>query len=177
MIDFEWEDEDIPEDLGKIHILRENGDILKFGKSHTLHEDDDNSVKYGYINGDGEKILHRTDGPARISGYDEHWFFEGGLHREDGPAFSCKDGNFAWWFNDLCHNASGPALILKSDSKCWYVNDMYHREDGPAVEWEFGEKEWYVCGVRHRKNGPAIERPNGNNEYWEYGVKIRSTEI
>lgn len=57
----------------------------------------------------------------------------GELHRLDGPAVECDDGDKEWW-----------------------VAGMRHREDGPAIEWSDGVKEWWVAGKRHREDGPAV---------------------
>ena len=51
------------------------------------------------------------------------WFFNGVLHREDGPAVEWTNGN-----------------------KAWYLNGNLHREDGAAVEYADGYKEWWVNG-------------------------------
>ena len=52
---------------------------------------------------------------------DKHWYLNGKLHREDGPAVEHTGG-----------------------TKCWYLNGQRHREDGPAVEWAGGTKHWYL---------------------------------
>ena len=65
---------------------------------------------------------------------DKHWYLNGKLHREDGPACEYADG-----------------------TKYWYLNDERHREDGPAVECADGDKLWYLNGkqliVRPPRNG------------------------
>jgi len=41
---------------------------------------------------------HRVDGPAMITeNGDEFWFFEGMLHRKDGPAVRYADGRLEYW--------------------------------------------------------------------------------
>jgi hypothetical protein len=50
---------------------------------------------------------------------DKHWYLNGKLHREDGPAVERSDGH-----------------------KSWYLNGKRHREDGPAIEWSDGDKFW-----------------------------------
>ena len=47
------------------------------------------------------------------------------LHREDGPARECADGD-----------------------KFWSLNGKYHREDGPAIECADGDKFWYLNGEK-----------------------------
>ena len=55
----------------------------------------------------------------------KHWYRNGKLHREDGPAIEMADGY-----------------------KAWYLNGKRHREDGPAVEWADGTKDWYRDGKK-----------------------------
>jgi hypothetical protein len=50
-----------------------------------------------------------------------HWYLNGQLHREDGPAIESYDG-----------------------SRYWYLNGKYHREDGPAIEYSDGTPEWWL---------------------------------
>jgi len=47
----------------------------------------------------------------------------GQLHREDGPAVECNNGD-----------------------KYWFRNGLLHREDGPAVEYNNGDKVWNYRG-------------------------------
>ena len=52
-----------------------------------------------------------------------YWFFNGNLHREDGPAVEYSNGD-----------------------KIWHKNGLLHREDGPACEYADGSKEWFIEG-------------------------------
>ena len=61
---------------------------------------------------------------------DRHWFLNGKLHREDGPAIEGSSG-----------------------SKRWFLNGELHRGDGPAVEYSSGSKEWFLNGVRYTEEG------------------------
>ena len=54
----------------------------------------------------------------------KHWYLNGKLHREDGPAIEYPNGD-----------------------KRWYLNGKLHREDGPAVEYANGNKYWYLNGI------------------------------
>ena len=54
-----------------------------------------------------------------------HWYLNGELHREDGPAIEYSDGE-----------------------KSWYLNGERHRDDGPAIEWSNGYRVWYRNGER-----------------------------
>ena len=65
------------------------------------------------------------------------------LHREDGPAIECFNGD-----------------------REWHINGKRHREDGPACEWCNGNKSWWKNGKRHREDGPAIERANGPKSWY-----------
>ena len=74
------------------------------------------------------------------------WYFNGQLHREDGPAVEWADGTKYWHFNGKIHREDGPAIEWADGDKLWYLNGQYHREDGPAVEWANGTKYWYLNG-------------------------------
>ena len=76
------------------------------------------------------------------------WFFNGELHREDGPAVEYADGRRYWYLNGLLHREDGPAFELANGSREWYVNGLPHRLDGPAGEYHDGTREWYVNGTR-----------------------------
>ena len=92
----------------------------------------DNGDKHWYLNGN----LHREDGPAiENSNGDKHWYLNGELHREDGPAVEYADGDKHWYLN----------------GKRWYLNGKRHREDGPAVEYSNGYKSWYLNGEKLTK--------------------------
>ncbi len=77
-------------------------------------------------------------------------------HRADGPAYISHDGCEEWWFEGKLHREDGPAIIApKSYSdrvpyEEWHRHGLLHREDGPAVVSGYGEKysEWYINGVR-----------------------------
>jgi phenylpyruvate tautomerase PptA (4-oxalocrotonate tautomerase family) len=64
----------------------------------------------------------------------QHWYLNGELHREDGPAVKWADGT--------CH---------------WYVNGKLHREDGPATIREDGTRYWWLNGkqVTEQEAGKA----------------------
>jgi len=70
--------------------------------------------------------------------YNKIWYLNGKIHREDGPACECVNGD-----------------------KFWYKNGKMHREDGPAVEYASGIKYyWY--------NGEFLENINSNEEFKRY---------
>lgn len=94
----------------------------------------------------------------------KYWYFDGLLHREDGPAIECADGRQEYWVKGRCHREGGPAIEYineyKESYKAWYKNGKLHREDGPAVQWTKKDteyREWWLNGELQRKNGPKIE--------------------
>ena len=54
------------------------------------------------------------------------------------------DGRKEWWFNGRLHRLDGPAVDSANGYKEWRLNGIRHREDGPAIEWADGFKEWYL---------------------------------
>jgi len=76
----------------------------------------------------------------------KHWYIDGKLHREDGPAIECTNGASVWWIHGELHREDGPAVELANGYKAWYLNGKYHREDGPAIEYANGDKEWHIHG-------------------------------
>ena len=57
--------------------------------------------KYGTKKWYLHEKLHRDDGPAiECSNGDKEWYINGKLHRENGPAIEYSDGYKAWWFED-----------------------------------------------------------------------------
>jgi hypothetical protein len=74
------------------------------------------------------------------------WYLKNKLHREDGPAIECVDGDKEWYLNGKRHREDGPAIECANGDKAWYLNGQCHREDGPAVEWASGDKYWYLNG-------------------------------
>lgn len=75
------------------------------------------------------------------------------LHRDDGPAVEYPSGDVEYWFNGELHRLDGPAVI-KSDHIIWFKNGLRHRMDGPALELNdvrYGigfYKEWWVEGEK-----------------------------
>lgn len=52
---------------------------------------------------------------------------------------------YAWYFNGRLHREDGPAIICKDGSRSWYFNGRLHRTDGPAIEWSNG-CSWWIDG-------------------------------
>jgi hypothetical protein len=76
------------------------------------------------------------------------WYLKNKLHREDGPAIECANGDKVWYLNDQCHREDGPAIEWANGYKWWYINGQRHREDGPAIEYASGYKSWYLNDQR-----------------------------
>jgi hypothetical protein len=90
------------------------------------------------------------------SKFDEHvngtkyWFYQGKLHREDGPAVECFNGDKEWCFQGNWHRVDGPALEYANGDKTWYIHGKLHRFDGPAVEW-INRNRWFFRGKNYTK--------------------------
>jgi hypothetical protein len=84
----------------------------------------------------------------------KRWYFNGKLHREDGPAIEWADGD-----------------------KEWYINGNRHREDGPAIEWRDGQREWCINGELHREDGPAVESADGSKYWYINGKKLTQKQF
>jgi hypothetical protein len=76
------------------------------------------------------------------------WYFNGKLHREDGPAIEYADGSKYWYLGGQLHREDGPAITWADGSKLWFRNGQLHREDGPAVDWVDGSKECWLKGKK-----------------------------
>ena len=61
-------------------------------------------------------------------------------------------GTKRWYYNGELHRVDGPAIEYVGGSKEWYQDGKRHREDGPAVEWSNGKKEWFWCGNKCTKD-------------------------
>lgn len=81
----------------------------------------------------------------------KHWFLNGKLHREDGPAIEDTGGSNFWFQNGKRHREDGPAVEWDDGTKKWYLNGKLHREDGPALEYADGTKHWFLNGEEYTK--------------------------
>jgi hypothetical protein len=99
------------------------------------------------------------------------------LHRLDGPAVECVDGDKVWYVNGKQHRLDGPAVEYADGSNVWYQNGERHRLDGPAIEYASGTKWWYQNGERHRLDGPAVECADGTNEWFIEGKKYTEAQF
>jgi len=88
-----------------------------------------------------------------------------------------SDGSERWYYNGRLHRENGPAVIRADGYKAWWLNGGFHREDGPAVEDSDGSKAWWLNGKRHREDGPAIESSDGYKAWWLNGLKLSEAEF
>ena len=54
------------------------------------------------------------------------------------------NGTRHWWLNGKLHREDGPACEFTNGTRWWVLNDNYHREDGPAIECAHGTRRWYL---------------------------------
>ncbi|MBK9131247.1 MAG: hypothetical protein IPM20_06365 [Gammaproteobacteria bacterium] len=72
--------------------------------------------------------------------------------REDGPTMKIlRNGNKAWFYNGKLHRDDGPALETVDGEKYWFKNGVQHRDDGPAFISSNGDKEWWYEGKQYRE--------------------------
>ena len=94
----------------------------------------------------------------------EKWYYEGELHRPDGPAITRFniDGDVVseqWYYKGQLHRVGGPALISTMGEEEWRFRGLLHRLDGPALKhskayWSDASKddEWYILGVKYTED-------------------------
>ena len=58
-----------------------------------------------------------------------HWWLNGKLHREDGPACEYYNGDRYWYFNGKCHREDGAAIECANGTRRWYLNDVEYTEE------------------------------------------------
>ena len=67
---------------------------------------------------------------VEVSEYSTKWFnLDGKLHREDGPAVECSNGDKYYFINDLRHREDGPAVELANGDKFYYIKDKLLTEE------------------------------------------------
>ena len=62
-----------------------------------------------------------------------------------------NNGDKCWYFNGNLHRVDGPAIECSNGDKHWYLNGKLHRVDGPAIEWSDGDKCWYLNGIEYNE--------------------------
>ena len=88
-----------------------------------------------------------------------------------------EDGDRFWYFNGQLHREDGPAIEQANGFRSWYVNGKLHREDGPALEMADGVRSWWINGERHRLDGPAVEMANGSRKWYLNGKQLTEAEF
>jgi len=107
---------------------------------------------------------------VEVSEYSTKWLnLDGKLHREDGPAVECSNGDKYYYINDKLHREDGPAKEYANGDKSFYINGKHHREDGPAIEWRNGYKCYYI-------NGKCLTKKEFDNRTKSYQNKIVEIE-
>lgn len=96
-------------------------------------------------NGFEPKMVWPVTGPITYSD-NITWYFNGLLHKNDGPAIKSDDGSECWYQHNQLHREDGPAILYADGTQMWYQHDELHREDGPAIVQSDGTKIWYVKG-------------------------------
>ncbi len=87
------------------------------------------------------------------NGKKEWYDSESQLHRDDGPAIECLNGDREWYVHGQRHRINGPAIERSGKTiLIWYNYGLKHRDGGePAVRTSFGY-EWYQNGVEYKKS-------------------------
>ena len=91
------------------------------------------------------------------------------------------NGSIHWFFNGRLHRENGPAVERWGGDKLWYLNGKVHREDGPAIEYDNGKKEWwrhgcYMSEEEHRAGYPFVDLCAGKIVEID-GKKYKLTEV
>lgn len=75
--------------------------------------------------------------PHPVGNGDIHWYCDGKLHREDGPAIE-RVGSYSWYINGTLHRLDGPAIV--------YRGVTFRQSNRDDIGMECVDK-WYVYGV------------------------------
>jgi hypothetical protein len=100
---------------------REEYGYWKHGRWH-LHREDGPA----FVMGDGDvqeyyqhDRLHRVNGPAVIGNGRKEWWFNGLLHREDGPAIEYDNGRVKYWIHGVPHEEGIGGRLTPRDPEEW----------------------------------------------------------
>ena len=102
---------------------------------------------------------------------------DGLLHCENGPAYTCINGDEGWWYMGVAHRDGGPAITESKYGEYWYNNGYLHREGGPAITFTNGELQYWIRGQLHNEEGPAIVRADGRQEWYLFGQRVTQTKF
>ena len=67
--------------------------------------------------------------------------------------FVNRYGAKCWYFNGELHRENGPAVEYANGNKYWFLNTQPHRENGTACEFANGGKIWYLNGKKYSESG------------------------
>lgn len=102
--------------------------------------------------------LHSYNDQPAIAEYSNKkfmWYNEGKMHRDNKPAYICKN-KVKFYQNDKLHRVGAPAVYTKQ-KVVFYQNNKIHRDNGPAVIYRNGDYEWRIKNKLHRAdNKPAV---------------------
>lgn len=98
------------------------------------------------------KTIDWTDLLSKDANGEYAYYIDGKLHRTDGPAVMSGQDKY-WWVDDKHHRTDGPAIEFEDGGKRWYVNNMLHRLDGPAIEDPDGQDEWWIDRQEYSSTG------------------------
>ena len=138
--------------------------------------------------------LHRDDGPASISYFDntrnnisnEAYYQNGLMHRDNGPASITylKDGSVikSWYTKGKLTQNNLPNFVRTNSNgtEHWSFstqNGVSHREGGPAAKLADGTLEWRVRGMLHNPDGPAVIHPSGVKDYYLKNIPYSEEEF
>lgn len=184
---FRFRNEQLLENLSKCITKEEfekRIDLMKYDLNNSTITIE-NNVTIVEFKKNGE--YHREHAPAfiryapRLEEETKLFYFEGKLHRTDGPA-TIKEHGCTTTHEYYENGVKTPKTEnffddMFSNGKSTYYNGKYHSYDGePARTVEiYGEadlREWYDHGVLHRLNGPAITDYD-YSEFYENGKFIK----
>ena len=119
---------------------------------------------------------------------DRHWFQNGVLHRDKGPAVIKGNGTQLFYKHGkyyipketetkpLLDQMRGSYKIALGDGTTeWRKDGILHRNDDlPTIEYSNGKKEWYKDDKLHRDGDlPAVEHSDGSKEWYQNGLLHR----
>jgi hypothetical protein len=102
------------------------------------------------------KVIEMPKQPECTTSVDgsKKWYLDGGLHREDGPAYKGSNGVEQWWLNGKLHREDGPAIELGDGFKQWWFDGMKH---SPRDYWTRTLKDKSVGTLIARSWGSCLK--------------------
>ena len=83
-------------------------------------------------------------------------------------------GGRQYYYNGKLHRLDGPAYIRANGDGFWYRHGQRHRDGGSAMEWvkDPNQRHYYRNGKEHREDGPAVENRSGKNYFALRGKRM-----